>query len=131
MRFAAGTGDENCKGLVAELEEHLESISRASWRGAWLPKEATCTLACLVTACALRPGVEMRRALALVQRGIAFTQQGLDAEGVTRKVGSPSFSPDPQYLEPTPQPWAWTWKGRLPWSSAASPSPSRGSMLRV
>ncbi len=65
----------------------MESISHMSWQGAWLPKEATCALACLVTVCALRPGVEVKKALALVQRGLTFVQEGLDAEGLDCEVG--------------------------------------------
>ena len=72
--------------LVTELEGHLDSISSGNWLGAWLPKKAVCALACLVTACALRPGVEVKKALALLQRGLTFAQEGLDAEGLDNEV---------------------------------------------
>ena len=71
---------------MIELEAQLESISHGGWQGSWLTREAACALACLVTACALRPGVEVKRALMLVQRGLDYTQQGLDAEGLDRQV---------------------------------------------
>ncbi len=83
-RSAAEASDAN---LVTIMEGHLEGISHGSWEGAWLPKEATCALACHVTACALRPGVEVKKALTVVQRGLDFTQAGLNAEALDHQVG--------------------------------------------
>ena len=39
-----------------------------------------------VTACALRPGVELKQAVSVVERGLAHVYKGLDAEGVDLKV---------------------------------------------
>lgn len=85
MRFAT---EAEIGNLISVLEGHLESVSSGSWQGAWLPREATCALACLVTACALRPGVEVKQALALVQRGLDHAQQGLNAEAVAPEVSA-------------------------------------------
>lgn len=86
--LAAEAGEGNRNSPVIELEGQLQAISHDSWEGAWLPKRATCALSCLVTACALRPGVDLKQALTVLQRGLDFTQQGLDAEGVTLEVWS-------------------------------------------
>jgi hypothetical protein len=72
--------------LAAELEDHLEGAVSAAWRSTWLPKQASCALACLVTACALRPGVELKQALAIVQRGLQHTSHGLEEGGLDVKV---------------------------------------------
>lgn len=72
--------------LAAELENHLEGAVSATWRNTWLPKQASCALACLITACALRPGVELKKALAIVQQGLQRTCQGLEEEGTDSEV---------------------------------------------
>ena len=123
---AAEAGNGHFEHLVMELEGQLETISHGSWQGSWLSMEAACALACLVTACALRPGVEVKRALTLVQRGMTFTQQGLDAEGVDHQVDSWSPTPNSQI-------WmCWTWSRVVtciserqvpgPWGASQCPS---------
>ena len=51
-----------------------------------------CALACLFTACALRPGVELKQAVSVVERGLGHVYKGLDAEGVDLKVCATNFS---------------------------------------
>ena len=98
MAAEAGEGKQN--NPVTELEGQLQAISHDSWDGVWLPKQATCALAYLITACALRPGVDLKQALILLQRGLEFTQQGLDAEGITLEVWSMSPAPVPKPATP-------------------------------
>ena len=95
------------EGFISVLDGHLESASHGSWQGAWLPRQTTCALACLVTACALRPGVEVKQALALVQCGLDHAQQGLDAEAVEPEVRARPFQiqmPDLERLYTMPLP---------------------------
>ena len=80
-------GEDGQNRLIAQLEAHLEGL-RGSRQGAWLHRQALCALACLVTACALRPGVELKQAVSVVERGLAHVYKGLDAEGVDLKVCS-------------------------------------------
>lgn len=82
----AEKGEGKQMKLAAELENHLEGAVSATWRNTWLPKQASCALACLITACALRPGVELKKALAIVQQGLQRTCQGLEEEGTDSEV---------------------------------------------
>ena len=81
--YAADAGGGS---LIAELEGHLDTICEEGQQQSWLSKQASCALACLVTACALRPGVELKQAIGVAERGLGFTGQGLDAEGVDLEV---------------------------------------------
>ena len=89
----AEEGEGKQMKLAAELENHLEGAVSATWRNTWLPKQASCALACLITACALRPGVELKKALAIVQQGLQRTCQGLEEEGMDSEVCAfPSYA---------------------------------------
>lgn len=78
-------GENGQNRLMAQLDAHLEGL-RGCRQGAWLHSQALCALACLVTACALRPGVELKQSVSIVERGLAHVYQGLDAAGVDLKV---------------------------------------------